>query len=138
LPITKHKIIHNCTTYTHIFLQITLILMKSRNDLTCKVSFDKCSMSARVARFLLIQYTKTGENLQNQQIAINYTPNGRKIFKTTIKYTPSNIFPIWYFWYENVSSGNPGVSRRWIRFQRVSSKWFLHFLIVFPLCIGTE
>jgi hypothetical protein len=73
----------------------------------------------KVARFFLAQYTKTGEI---HQTFTKYTkrpyniPNGRKTFKRAKIYT--NIFlskalhkyPIWYFWYENLPSGNPGAN----------------------------
>jgi hypothetical protein len=34
---------------------------------------------------------------------------------------PPKIYPIWYFWYENKSSGNPFSKR----FAAASSKWVL-------------
>jgi hypothetical protein len=72
---------------------------------------------ARVARFFLVQHTKT-ENIY--QMTTKYTkrpkstPNGCKIDQMSIKYT--NIFhcktlknyPNLDFWFENIPSGNPG------------------------------
>jgi hypothetical protein len=54
-------------------------------------------------------------------------PNGHKIYQMTVKYfkwllnipalsilRPSEIYPNWYFWFENVPSGNPGQNHSWI------------------------
>jgi hypothetical protein len=48
----------------------------------------------RVARFFLVQHTKTGENI----------PNNHKISTSSIA-RPSKIYPNWYFWFENKPSG---------------------------------
>jgi hypothetical protein len=67
----------------------------------------------RVARFFLIQYTKTRENITIYHNIIEWpdiVPNGRKIFRRTIKYTSifhSKAPQIWIFWFENKPSGNP-------------------------------
>jgi hypothetical protein len=74
-------------------------------------------LSARVARFFLIQYTKMGENIPNYKNFTEWSqniPNAQKIFQMTRKYTnisnlrTSNIYPNWDFWSENIPSGNPG------------------------------
>jgi hypothetical protein len=69
-------------------------------------------MDCRVARLLLVQHTKTGENV----------PDDRKIIEITIKYTKwtehlqtgHHIFlnlplqdPNWDFWFETTPSGSP-------------------------------
>jgi hypothetical protein len=70
---------------------------------------------SRLARFILAQYTKTGENIQK-------LPNDHNIYEIAIKYSmesdanlqrfsilsPSKIFPKSDFWFENIPSGNPG------------------------------
>jgi hypothetical protein len=58
------------------------------------------------------QYIKTRENI----------PNGTKLFQMAGKLTewslnlpttyiarPYKVYPNWYFWFENIPSGNPGV-----------------------------
>jgi hypothetical protein len=69
----------------------------------------------RVARFSLLQHTKTGKNKPNDH---KIYPNGHKIDQMAVKWTkwpqnistttrPSNIYPKWDFWFENIQSGNP-------------------------------
>jgi hypothetical protein len=62
----------------------------------------------RVARFFLVQHTKTGENIPNDhkiyQMAINIS-NGRKIHQMDIKYT--KFTQIGIFLFENEPSGIP-------------------------------
>jgi hypothetical protein len=62
-------------------------------------------------------YTKLPQTIPNyhkqDQMTIKYTqlsqtiPNGRKIFHMTVKRT--KMCPNYYFWYENIPYGNPGV-----------------------------
>jgi hypothetical protein len=52
--------------------------------LTLQRQFD---LHAKVARFFLVQSTKTGQNRPNDH---NFFPNGRKIDQMAIKY--ANIF----------------------------------------------
>jgi hypothetical protein len=70
-----------------------------------------CCNLGSVARFLLIQHTKTGKNTKYIKWTQNIL-NGRKINQVAMKYTnifysrPSKIFPNWDFWFENMPSGN--------------------------------
>jgi hypothetical protein len=54
------------------------------------------------------KYRKTAINIPNSHINI---PKGRKIDQMAINYTstiqPCKIYPNWYFWFENIPSGNP-------------------------------
>jgi hypothetical protein len=81
-------------------------------------------VSTRVARFFLVKYTTT-ENVyipndhKMYQRAIkrikrlSNIPNGDKIHTPTFSIPrPSNINPNWYFWFENIPSGNPGLYGR--------------------------
>jgi hypothetical protein len=68
----------------------------------------------RVARFFLVQLTKTGKHTKWSKTI----PNSRKIFRIAVKWTkrtlniptfsiarPSKIDPNWDFWFENKPSG---------------------------------
>jgi hypothetical protein len=60
------------------------------------------------------KYTKWPQNIQNgNKLPI---PNGLKMFKMDInilnehkiyQHFPFQKYPNWYFWYENIPSGNP-------------------------------
>jgi hypothetical protein len=71
-------------------------------------------MKSRVARFVLVHYTKTIKNCTKRQ------QNGHKIFQMPVKNSQwpqnistfsnlrsSKIYPNWYFGFENKPSGNP-------------------------------
>jgi hypothetical protein len=66
---------------------------------------------SRVARFFLVQHTKTGKIYQND---LKIYQNCLKIYQMALKFT--NIFhckiirnlPKLYFWFENIPSGNHG------------------------------
>jgi hypothetical protein len=56
-------------------------------------------------------------NMPKQGEIYQITANGYKIYQMDIKYNkchqifqqlPSQIYPIWDFWFENIASGNPG------------------------------
>jgi hypothetical protein len=73
-------------------------------------------LTLRVARYLLVNDTKTGKMYQ---MNIN-VPNGYKIFQMAIRYIhyvfpiyvrPSKIVPNRNFWFENKPSGNPADPR---------------------------
>jgi hypothetical protein len=93
--------------------------------------FANSSVKSRVARFSLVQNTKTGKNIPDYhkiyQITTKYTrlpqniPNGHKIFPMAVIQTkwsknllrfsiarPSKIDQNWDFWFENKPSVNPG------------------------------
>jgi hypothetical protein len=59
-----------------------------------------CSSPLRVARFFVIQYTKTGKIYQ----MTTKLQNGHKMYQHL---RPFKICPNWYFWFEKIPSGNP-------------------------------
>jgi hypothetical protein len=76
-----------------------------------KINVEKVFFS--VARFFLLQHTKTGENKPNNQKYIKWPqniPNGRKIYRHLPLQVPPKFTQIRYdFWLENMPSGNPGI-----------------------------
>jgi hypothetical protein len=77
----------------------------------------------RVARLFLLQHTKMGKNIPNNQEIYQMSiklANGRKIYRMDIKYINiffarhSRIYPNLDFWFENIPSGNPALCRKWL------------------------
>jgi hypothetical protein len=74
----------------------------------------------RVARFVLVQHTKTGKTIQNDdkmyqiKYEIKNIPFGHKIDQlankkpTSYLARPSKIYPNWEFWFHNIPSGSTG------------------------------
>jgi hypothetical protein len=61
--------------------------------------------------------SKTGKMFQNGKSVPQNVPNNHKMYKMAVcMYNippssiarPSKIYPNWYFWFENMPSGNPG------------------------------
>jgi hypothetical protein len=85
----------------------------------------------RVARFVLVHYTKPGKNApiehKIKQVVIKYPkcpsniPNGHKIYQHFPIYVrPSKIYPNWAFWFEKKPSGNPGLDKK-ARIKKIRS-----------------
>jgi hypothetical protein len=92
----------------------------ARSNFLCIANYNEGkSFPCRVARFFSEQHTKTGKYKPNdhkmQQMAMRYTKwlsnitNGHKI-NQHCPFQGSNINPNWYFWFENIPSGNPECS----------------------------
>jgi hypothetical protein len=77
----------------------------------------KRDLTSRVARFFLVQHTKTGKNIPNNhkiyQLATKYTkwqynrPNGHKMNQHLALRDPPKFAQIWIFGLKIMPSGNP-------------------------------
>jgi hypothetical protein len=61
------------------------------------------------------------------QMAVVHSKSPKNITTFSIP-RPSKIYPNWYFWFENIPSGNPEFG--WIAQELLATAWINHFTVL--------